>query len=60
MAEQRVRAIKADTARLIPVFEGLLSRLIVFIGVALTETPELIREPYKSSAIKVLQRDWFS
>jgi hypothetical protein len=60
MAEQRVRAINADTTRLIPVFEGLLSRLIVFIGVALTETPELIREPYKSSAVKALQRDWFS
>jgi len=28
--------------------------------VALTETPEQIREPYKSAAIKALQRDWFS
>ena len=60
MAEQRVRAIKSDNQRLISVFEGLLTRLIMFIGVALTETPEQIREPYKSSAIKVLQRDWFS
>jgi hypothetical protein len=59
-AEQRVRAIKADNERLIPVFEGLLTRLIMFIGVALTETPEQIREPYKSAAIKALQRDWFS
>jgi hypothetical protein len=60
MAEQRVRAINSDNQRLISVFEGLLTRLIMFIGVALTETPEQIREPYKSSAIKALQRDWFS
>jgi hypothetical protein len=60
MAEQRALAIDAGNKELSVLFEGILKRLIVFIGVSLTERPELIQEPYRAAAIEYLNRDWFS